>query len=630
MSVVESGNGRAAAPTPALAQTQSFKLPPGFVATRLAALLRRSKRSLCYVALSEGQASEIAEDFSALFPDIEHIVLPPWDCLPYDRVPPSRHCMGVRMDALRIWSTSSDTPRLLLTSLDAALQRVPPATVIADSQFELVVGKSFDRDAFSQFIQGTGYVEEGVADDPGEVAVREDVIDIYPAGAPGPMPIVLSKDDKVEELRGFDRLSQRTESHLESVIFGPASEAILTEGTTEDPALQAETMERQLLRLYQDMPTVFDILGDAMVILAPGTADRLERYLEIIEDARQSRKDFGETGTPSSPSLYLDHAGWERHAGSASAGVLNLDEGGDLPTDRTDAEPRNAMGMFVQDHLRKGWKVVVSGNGKGSEALCRRVKKATGVAPLAVNTWEAVLEAEPGSLLKLHCSLRQGFIDAAQNVAVVAAADGTMSVANSSTLLAEPELRIGDVVVHEDHGVGVLTNLERIAVEDVSRDAARLEYRDGGSVLVPMEEFGKLWRYGSEPEAVTLDRLHTNAWQKKREKIADDIGSTARHLLKVAKHRQASQAKKFTPPRAEFSAFTRRFPFTETHDQAEAITDVISDLASGQAMNRLVCGDVGFGKTEIVTCRGSGCICRRAGGPHRTDDRAGSPALCHI
>jgi transcription-repair coupling factor (superfamily II helicase) len=254
----------------------------------------------------------------------------------------------------------------------------------------------------------------------------------------------------------------------------------------------------------------------------------------------------------------------------------------------------------VRDGLQHGGKVVVAGSGKSSEALCRRLLKATGTAPRSIDTWEAALEAEPGTLLRLACDLEQGFVDEAQNITVVAAADRSSETSNSNILLAEPELRIGDVVVHEDHGVGVLKDLESIAVEDVSRDAARLEYRDGDSVLVPMEEFDKLWRYGSAPEAVTLDRLHTEAWQKKREQIATDIHSTARHLLTLAKQRQASSAETFIPPRAAFSAFVRRFPFAETPDQAEAIRAVLSDLASGKAMNRLICGDVGFGKTEIA------------------------------
>jgi transcription-repair coupling factor (superfamily II helicase) len=587
-------------PPAAAEQTRGYKLPPGFVATRLAALLRRSGKSLCYVALSEGAAVKMAEAVSALFPEIELIILPPWDCLPYDRVPPSRHCMGRRMDALRIWSMPNGAPRLLLTSLDATLQRIPPATVIADSQLKLVVGMTFDRGVFSDFVQRTGYVEEGVADDPGEFAVREGVIDIYPGGAPGPMRIVLSKDDSVMELRGFDRLSQRTESNLESVTVGPASEAILSQAAPQDPAPKSDTMERRLLRFYEDMPTVFDMLGNTQVILPPGAANRLERYFEIIEDACWSRNEFAEKDVQTSRSLYLNRAEWKRYACSNSTGSLDLGDSGELSVDTSEANPRSALVGMVQDMLRQGLKVVISGKGESSDALCRRLAKAIGMAPRPIDTWKAVRDAEPGILLKLAVDLDQGFIDAAQNVAVVAAAEAAGSVTRSTTVLAEPELRIGDVVVHEDHGVGILKDLERIVVEDVSRDAARLEYRDSGSVLVPMEEFGKLWRYGSEPESIALDRLHTDAWQKNREKIAADIRSTARYLSSLAKKRQALQAERFIPPRTEFSAFTRRFPFAETPDQAEAIKAVLLDLASGHSMNRLVCGDVGFGKTEIA------------------------------
>ncbi len=576
-----------------------FKPPPGLVAVRLSALLQGSGRSICYLALSEESAAEIAEAIAALFPEIQLLVFPPWDCLPYDRVPPSRHCMGRRMDALRIWNTPSDAPKLMLTSLDAALQRVPPANVIADGNLALVVGERFDHDAFSDFIQRTGYVEEGVADDPGELAVREGVIDIYPAGAPGPMRIVLSKDDVVQELRGFDRITQRTESHLEQVIFGPASEAILSEVNTEEMAPKPETMEQSLLRLYQDMPTLFSAIGDATVLLAPGGSMRVERYLEIIEDARQSQKDIGEPKTPVR-SLYLDRTEWEQHARLVSTDVLGVDDGGEERQEVSASIPRIELVKLAQHQLQQGRTVVVCGTGKGADAVCRRMDKATGIAPRSIDSWKAVEEATPGALLKLPIDLDQGFIDALQNIAMIAVGETSTNVGNQATLLAEPELRIGDVVVHEEHGVGILKDLETVVVGDVGRDAARLEYRDGDSVLVPMEDFGKIWRYSAEPESVTLDRLHTEAWKKKSEKIAADIRSTARHLLTIANKRQASPAEKFIPPRKEYSAFTRLFPFAETRDQVEAIKAVLSDLESGKVMNRLICGDVGFGKTEIA------------------------------
>ncbi|WP_337269916.1 DEAD/DEAH box helicase [Oryzifoliimicrobium ureilyticus] len=600
MRVIEYQN-KGPSPTPAAEeQQQSRRLPAGFVASRLGALLQRSGQSLCYVARSEGAAARILDTFAALFPELDVILLPPWDCLPFDRVAPSRHCMGRRMDALRIWMTPSRAPKLLLTSIDATLQRIPPAEVITDSQLELIVGKPFNRDAFLDFIRRTGYVEEGVADDPGELAMHESVIDIYPAGAPGPMRIVLDENDRVEELRGFDRLSQRTESTLPRVVFGPASEAISNEAIAEAPVPKSTTMEQALMRYYDQMPSLFDILGDAALVLAPDTSDRISRHLEIIEDARQSRNAFGEADTHSSRSLYLDRAEWDRNANAAPSAPLDLDRGGHLPTNASETDQRIALIKFTQDCLQRGLKVLVVGRGKSSDALYRRLTKAAGAKTSPVDRWQSVLAAEPGSILKLACDLDQGFIDTTNHIAVVVAADGTSGTTKSHLVLAEPELRIGDVVVHEDYGVGLLKDLESVTVDNVSRDAARLEYRDKGSVLVPMEEFGKLWRYGSEPEAVTLDRLHTDAWQKRREKIASDLRSTARHLLALAKQRQELRAESFVAPRAGFAAFTRRFPFAETVDQAATINAVLSDLASGQTMNRLVCGDVGFGKTEIA------------------------------
>ncbi|MGE7368668.1 DEAD/DEAH box helicase [Neorhizobium sp. NPDC001467] len=563
-------------------------------------MLRQSEHPLCFIASSEGAAEKIAEATGALFPDIDILVLPPWDCLPYDRVAPTRHCMGLRMDALRLWNSPSEAPRLLVTSLDAMLQRVPPIAVITESRLDLAVGAPFDRDAFFAFAARTGYVQEAVADDPGEMAAREGVIDIYPGGAPGPMRIVLSEKGRVLELRGFDRLTQRTESYLDSVTIGPASEAILTESPTSDQAVPLDTMERLLLRLYDDMPSAFECLGEADLVLAPGTADRVERSLEIIEDARRAREDFGDAKATTSRSFYLDRDEWDRYAGKFAGDRLDLTEGGDVPTDPSDANGRRALLNFIEERNREGLKILLCGTGRPAETLARRLAKITGLAPVAIDDWRAALKAAPGTLMTSACQLAQDFYDARANIVVIAVTGDTGMVRDPGAFLSEPELRIGDVVVHEDHGIGVLKDLEGIAVEGVDRDAARLQYRDGSSILVPMEEFGKLWRYGSEPEAVTLDRLHTDAWQKKQDKIAGDIQSTARHLLKVAKRRQTSQAPTFVPPRAEFLAFMRGFPFAETPDQAEAIRAVMSDLASGRPMNRLICGDVGFGKTEIA------------------------------
>ncbi|MGI2034256.1 DEAD/DEAH box helicase [Rhizobium panacihumi] len=589
-----------AKPLKSYGNAEEIDLPAGFVATRLVAELQKTNKPLCYVALSERRLDELAGAMPALFPEIEVVILPPWDCLPYDRVPPSAHCMGRRMDALRIWCTTRNPAKLLLTSVEATLQRIPPPSVIMKCQLELAVGTQFDQPAFFEFVRRTGYLEESVADDPGEVAIREGVIDIYPAGAPGPMRIVISEEGLIEELRGFDRVSQRTESYLNRVIFGPASEAVSTQVATENTAPGADTMERLLQNLYSDMPTVFDFAGDTALHLAAGAQERVTRYLEIVDDARQFRQGHSETNSMSARSLYLSLEEWQQYIGKRSADALDLRGSRHLPSEITEVRRQDALVDVIHNELQQGLTVVISGDGKRAEALTRRVVKASGITPVLIEKWEAGKEFAPGSLLRLHCELEESFIDDPAKVALIAVSDGTGASSEPINPLAEPELRIGDVVVHENYGVGVLKDLETIVVDGIPNDAARLMYRDDSSVLVPMEEFAKLWRYGSEPEAVTLDRLHTDAWQKKREQIASDIHSTARHLLKIARQRQSSQAEKFIPPRADFSAFVRRFPYAETADQSEAIVSVLADLASGKVMNRLICGDVGFGKTEIA------------------------------
>ncbi|WP_377296925.1 DEAD/DEAH box helicase [Rhizobium sp. SGZ-381] len=591
--------GEAAAPRSESLQVKKARYPAGLLASRLAAALKEAQQPTCYVALSESAADEIAASVGALFPDIPLLVLPPWDCLPYDRVPPSPHCMGRRMDALRIWREPGGPPKLLVTSLEAMLQRVPPAAVIEESTFDLAAGQRFDREAFSQFVRQTGYIEEGVADDPGEVVVRDGVIDIYPAGAPGPMRIVVSEKDEVEDLRGFDRVSQRTESFLERVSLGPATEAISTNADLNVAAPTSGTMEHVLCRLYENMPSVPEVLGDAIIHLAPGAETRVERYLDIIEDARQARTRLGETDTGSARSFYLNRTEWDRYAEGMKANGLNLEQEDSQHIEALALGFGKSVARLVQEGVKQGQKIVLTGTGKSLEALSRRLAKAAGTTVQPIDTWEAAISAEAGSLLKLPCALEQGFVDKRNNIVVVAAQQ-TSGTNSARLLLAEPELQIGDVVVHEEHGVGVLKDLQSLDINGVPHDAARLDYRDGGSLLVPMEDFGKLWRYGSEAQTVTLDRLHTEAWEKKREKIARDIQSTARHLGRIARQREASQADTFAPPRATYTAFTRRFPYAETADQTEAIDAVLSDLSSGRPMNRLICGDVGFGKTEIA------------------------------
>lgn len=509
--------------------------------------------------------------------------------------------MGRRMDALRIWSEPSESPKLLITSLDALLQRIPPAPIVQNNLFKLEVGGAFDRQSFERFVRRTGYIEEGIVDEPGELAFRDDVIDIFPAGASTPMRIVLAEDLKVAELRTYDPTTQRTTSTVEVMVVGPASEAIAEDGEFDDQKPQPEVSEQRLIQLYGNMPTVFDMVGDIEVTFEDGAEERLSSYLDIIQDGRQARRHFDGEFVERAHSLYLGRSTWAGAVERIDGFDLVLQDTRALPKFSDDLNPRRAFIDYVKSEKRAGRTVVFAGGGQLFDGLKRRLERETETNCRPISGWKECHAVEPGALLTLDRALDSGFALATITMATLKDVLGNRAeTANIAADLAEPQLQLGDVVVHEEHGIGILKCLESVTVDGVTRDAARLEYSDGASLLVPIDEFGKLWRYGSAPEAVTLDRLHTQAWSKRRAVIDKDIRVAARHLLKLAKARQEVEAERFVPRRAEYAKFVRRFPYAMTTDQAAAIEAVLKDLACGTVMSRLICGDVGFGKTEIA------------------------------
>jgi transcription-repair coupling factor (superfamily II helicase) len=551
------------------------------------------------MALSDGTAERIASAARCFGPDVDVILLPPWDCLPYDRVFPSKQAMGRRMDALRVWLQPSSKRKLLVTSIGAAIQPIPTIPAILASEITLRVGQPFDRDAFTEFALRTGYLEEPLADEPGEVVFRDDVIDIFPAGSSVPMRIVLDDDDRIAELRFYHPDTQRTTETVDEMTFGPASELTLG-GISNHADQRLISAESQMLQAYGTLPTLFDIVNDSSLCLQEGWRSKLDELIAIILDATEARAQTNLSARREPSSFYIDRDRFVQEIGR-----LNR-----FQIDYSDARPQNMVGVrnrhkakaladFVAHQKKAGQTVVLAGCGRMMDGLLRAVAQTSDVT--TADDWAACLAAPAGSALTLNCGLDRGFAVSYLQVVTVADILGEENKeVDTSAFLQEPQIQLGDVVVHEEHGVGILRALETLELEGISQDAARLEYHGGASVLVPMVEFGKLWRYGSSPETVTLDRLHTEGWGKRRNAIEKDIEKAARHLRKLAKVRRETTAEIFAPPQKDYEGFVRRFPYSETAHQSSAIQAVLQDLSSGMPMNRLVCGDVGFGKTEIA------------------------------
>jgi transcription-repair coupling factor (superfamily II helicase) len=274
----------------------------------------------------------------------------------------------------------------------------------------------------------------------------------------------------------------------------------------------------------------------------------------------------------------------------------------------TQANPDRAFATFLRGAVEEGRRVVLAAAGEDTlKRLVRRAERSLGRAAERAADWAAVLDAPQGALLAMRLELPGGFVS--DGVTVVAAADlfgsdrgpAETGVPLEAATLLESELRQGDVVVHLDYGLGVLGGLESVPAGDGGAgEAVRLTYKDDAKLLVPAGDLDRVWRYGSDPDAVTLDRLDGDAWQTRRAAIEAEVAEAAAALAEDAKKRKRARAETLEWPRRDYERFAAGFAFTETPDQARAIEETLGDLAAGRPMNRLVVGDVGYGKTEVA------------------------------
>ncbi len=591
-------------PIPADSSPPPRKAPAAGVAARLIARRLNRGETILFIAASERRADEIAAAIGALreVDGPEVLVMPPWDCLPYDRAAPSRESMGRRMAVLEALATpAAPAGRWLITCPDAAMQRVPPANVVG-SGFDIAVDGSLDRVALETFAMTWGYVADDRIDEPGEIAILGEVVDVYPPAAAGPYRIVLGEDDLVASIKTFDAVTQRSGDEIPALHLGPATER----AAAEDDGSDTTGAEHRLAERYDALSTLFDYLADAVILQDAEVPQRARKLARQIREAFEARRTFGDLDglRPSRPeALYLSEEEWtDRLTDASTAESMGL-----TPTPRFAREtaPGRALKAFIAAERQAGRRVVLTGQSHEQRVVSRMLKRA-GVEPARpLKAWRDLADAGPGDLGIFTADLEAGFTDETAGVTVITPSDVTggriaRSTSASASPFGETELRVGDVVIHEDRGLGILQALESIEADGVVRDVLRLEYHGGATVLAPVEEFARIWRYGSEAGAVTLDRLNTQGWIKRRAEVSAQIDATAAAMVEQARARAAVSTPAVKPPRAAYERFAAGFPFPESVDQGAAIDAVLADLGSGAPMNRLVCGDVGFGKTEVA------------------------------
>jgi len=537
-------------------------VPVGPAAALLA--MRDGEGDAMFVARDDGRAAAVAAILEKLLPDACVVCLPSSDALPGDDAPASPANVGQRVAALRALR-AAEGRRFLVTSAEATAARYAPPEAFDEVPPSLAPGDAVDLDALREMLEDIGYVVDDRVDEPGEVAVRGGVADVFPADYPAPVRLEVA-DGAVVAIRRYDPVTQLGVEPLDRVVLGRAREPETGKGV----ALTAH-------------------LASPALILDEGAGERRARFLKIAAEAKRG-------GT----SALVPTEEWRDAAGDPER--LDGTEAADVPRFVEKRSPVRAFRDFARQATADG-RLLIAGSPRDLRFLAARLAGPAGLDFTPVTGWAEAAAAPVGAAMLLEAPVDRGFV--AGGVSVVAGGDLLGGRARGDELAASAvdplsgvgALKVGDVVVHETFGIGCVCGLE--ALPD-GGDAVVLEYAKGARRLVPVAEADRLWRYGADADAVTLDTLDGGSWQKRRGAIDRAVAESARGLAALAEERDARRTDPVRPDQAAYERFAAGFAFTETPDQSRAIQAVTDDLASGRPMDRLVVGDVGYGKTEVA------------------------------
>ncbi len=534
-------------------------------------------QDIVFVARDEPSAMEMARALQGGAPDARVIFCPGSDALPGDDAPPSPANAGQRATALRrIRAARKDRASgdTALVTTGEAVARLYPAPPHFDAAPPTVArDQKLDLEQFAADLIDIGYIADDRVDEPGEVAVRGQVIDIFPADAGEPYRIEV-ENGRVISIRAYDPMTQLTDGECETLELGRVREPEL-----------------------RDPVTLFDHLPDARIFVDPAADRRRRRFLALAADAARRRPDRA-------PRDLCTAELWDAALNRFDLSGFEQDERDPPPRFVEQRFPARAFRKAALEAFEAKERVLLLGSARDLRFLSRRVPRALGAEPRMVRSWREAMDEAPGSLLMLEMPVQRGF--RGDGILAVAAADLLGSRAQRSDsftpsaaeLFSLGDIRTGDVVVHEDHGIAVITGIQPL--NDEGGDALVLRFAGDSRRWVPVVEAGRIWRYGAEEEAVSLDKLDGSTWEKRRRDIDEGIAETARQMVKLAQERLQQSAPILDPDPAAYERFASGFAFTETADQLRAIEAVRDDLLSGKPMDRLIVGDVGYGKTEVA------------------------------
>ena len=616
----------------------------------------QNSKDILYIVSDGVELARAADLLEYINPGLKVLRFPAWDTVPYDRVSPNVNIVARRIAVLSELAQDPNprAPRVIIASVGAVLQKLPPQKIFLNSSRELSVGGRLIFNDFIHYLSVNGYNRVEQVFEPGEYAVRGDIVDIFPVGTEEPLRIDLF-DEEIERIRIFDALSQRTTGEIKSYTFRVMNEVVLDANTVktfrgkyreafgaafnEDEIYEAVSsgkkyigMENWLPFFYEDpLPGLLDYLPAAKIVIGRNVDEAAQAKAESIADYYQARlealtvKSAAEIDAyrPVKPELMYYTAVELRRMLEKRKPVeltaLSIPDGEDVINcgvipGRNFSSAKNVAAGQVYTELKNylaensGLKRIIACYTEGSrERIVSLLNEYEAPDLTLADTWADALKKASAKTVLALMPLPHGF--KGDDMLLISEQDilgerqnrrHAKKVTAKDFIADVSALAVGDLVVHIEHGIGRFMGLENIVAGGAPHDCLKIAYANDAKLFVPVENIDVLSRYGIEDENVQLDVLGGAAWQAKKARVKQKIRDIAEKLIKIAAERRLKKADCFVPPQGMFDDFCARFPYNETDDQLNAIADVMADLNAAVPMDRLVCGDVGFGKTEVA------------------------------
>ncbi len=635
-------------------------VPEGFDARVIADITKASRRDdqpglHLHIARDDRRLEHIETAMAFFAPDVKVIALPAWDTVPYDRTGPNAEIISKRITGFgKLVIGTRKEPTVVLTTVNAVLQRVPPRAFIRSAFKPIAPGQRLDMSELIKRLGAYGFQRASSVMEPGEFAQRGGILDMFPPGRINPIRLDFF-GDTLESIKAFDAQTQRSMKPVQKFALMPVSEVAFGEAATalfrtryvalfggntgDDPLYESvshgrryQGQEHWLPLFHPELETIFDYVPGAGVSFDHRAEEAIDQRFQQIQEHYEARVDslegqrFGAPPYKPVPpeQMFLDGKAWVAALAKrglsritpfddpAQSGVYAMRgrRGRSFAPERTnpDANVFDAAVGHVRRILSEPRRVIVAAWTAGARERLLGLFNDHGLRDARkIENFTEVLALPPGATAFAVLGLEEGF--ETPDLAVIAEQDilGDRLVRQrkrtrkaSDVLTEATSLSVGDLVVHTDHGIGRFAGLQTITALGAPHDCLELHYAGGDKLFLPVENIELLTRYGADEGDSQLDRLGGVAWQSRKARLKKRLREIANELIKIAALRALREATPLLPPAGAYDEFVARFPYEETEDQASSIDAVVADLGSGRPMDRLVCGDVGFGKTEVA------------------------------